>query len=121
MTFESMISFMELDYRNVITEFSEDFKKRNTDRIRLLSDHKDEIVIFSGLGYDVNWTVPHYCDCEYCRHEADEESKFFLKKEDAEKHVSELEKDSDIDDIEISDVYYVRAAKQKFHKDGELF
>jgi hypothetical protein len=121
MDFDSMISFSEFSYKEELKFFSEDYQKRHPDRIKLIEDNKDKIAVFSGSGFEVLWTEPHDCGCEYCYHEQ-QGSKFFENKEDAEKYVRKIEKYDEFDDIELIDgIFFVKAVKQNVDLKGTMF
>lgn len=118
-TFETFISCMEISAGKRLIEFSEWFKKCHPEQLEIIEKHKNAIAVISGSGFDVRWSEPHECDCEYCECTGEKESKFFTKKEDAEKQVSNLKKyDSNLDIRIVENIYYVKAVKQE---EGELW
>ena len=121
MTIDNFTSITETSL-NPITEFSKLFLSTHSNEREIINNHRNEIAIFHGKGFNVKWFEGHSCDCEYCDYEGETKTKFFVKKEESAKYAKDLETDWSNDDIEIiENIFYVRAVKQNNHIEGGLF
>ena len=120
MTIDNFTSITETSL-NPITEFSKLFLSTHSNEREIINNHRNEIAIFHGKGFNVKWFEGHSCDCEYCDYEGETKTKFFVKKEEAIEFKKVLEKVGDEDIEIIENIFYVRAVKQNNHIEGGLF
>lgn len=103
-----------------ITDFPEDWKKRKNDEFEELKKKikSKEYASFYGVGYTINYEMPHDCDCEYCNRTEYCRRQFTSKKE-AFKQYDFLCKIDDYDvEYPIEGIFFFKVVKQE---KGEMY
>lgn len=101
------------------SEWKEEFKLASY--FKVLEEHipTGKIKVVTGKCFCVSWMKPHECDCELCE-KMEPDDRFFTDKSEAEEFMKQVESDSDNDDIDIDDYYFIKVVKQ-LPPDGGLF